>query len=176
MLAALQQELAPTRERALAIVQAQDADPVTGLPKQKAAEIALQELAGRPGKHFVVTAVVNRLQPINARFGHEVGDQVLQTFKGSFEKQLTPNDRLFRWTGPALVAILDRGDTLEQVRTEVRKMLDAPTGNKMFDVGGRQVLIPVTAAWSVFMLIPPFTTAARQIQTFIAAQGSRDYA
>ena len=46
---------------------------------------------------------------------------------------------------------------------------------QMFDVGGRQVLIPVTAAWSVFMLIPPVATAVRHIQSFIASQGAGDY-
>jgi GGDEF domain-containing protein len=173
---ALQREIATTQERASAISLAQDVDPATGLLIQDAAETLFQEVVRKPGKRYVVTAVVNRMQPINARFGHAVGNQVLRTFKEFFEKQLSPGDRLFRWGGPAVIALLERAEPLDSVRTEVRRMLDKPINNKMFEVGGREVLIPVSAAWSVFMLIPPATTASKQIQTFIASQGTHDYA
>ena len=174
--AALQQQIAAIQERAVAAGGFSDADPVTGLPSQQAAETALGVLARKPGKRYVVIAVVNRIQPINARFGREVGDQVLRTFKENLERQLVPGDRLFRWTGPALIALLERTEPLEAVRAEVRRLSDASTGNRMIDVGGRQVMITVAAGWSVFMLIQPVTTAFRQIQTFIASQGNRDYA
>jgi diguanylate cyclase (GGDEF)-like protein len=176
IVAALQQQIAAIQERALAAAGVLDTDAVTGLPNQKAAETALEVLSRKSGKRYVVVAVVNRIQPINARFGHEVGDQVLRTFKESFERQFVPGDRLFRWTGPALMAVLERAETLESVRAEVRRMSDASTGNRMIDVGGRQVMIAITAGWSVFMLIPPVTTAFKQIETFIASQGNRDYA
>ena len=153
-----------------------DLDPITGLPSQETAEATFQDLVRKPGKRFVVVAVVNRMQPINARFGHSVGNQVLRTFKEFFQHELGPQDRLFRWSGPALVAVLERTEALEIVRAEVRRMLNKPLENTTFDVGGREVLIPVSASWSVFMLIPPVTTANRQIQTFIASQGVRDYA
>ncbi len=172
----LHREIESTKERATDLTQSQDLDPVTGLLVQEAAEAALQVLLKKGGRRYLVTAVVNRMQPINARFGHTVGNQVLRTFKDFFEKQITPGDRLFRWNGPALVALLERTESLEAVRSEVRKMLDRTINDVLFDVGGRQVLIPISAAWSVFMLIPPITTATKQIQTFIASQGGRDYA
>jgi GGDEF domain-containing protein len=173
---ALQSEITHAAERSGALIEGQELDPITGLPSQEAAETTLQDLVRKPGKRYVAVAVVNRMQPINARFGHAVGNQVLRVFKEFFETQLGPGDRLFRWSGPALVALLERGEPLETVRTEVRRMLNKPIDNKTFDIGGRDVLIPVSSAWSVFMLIPPSTTATKQIQTFIASQGSRDYA
>jgi GGDEF domain-containing protein len=176
MVAALQRQIAVSGERTRTISQAPDLDPVTGLPTQEAAESALQELVRKPGKRYVVTAVVNRMQPINARFGHATGDDVLRTFKELFQEQLSPGDQLFRWSGPALVGMLERPDALEAVRAQVRKMLDRPTKETMFEVAGRQVLIPISSTWLVFMLIPPASTAVKQIQTFIASQGNRDYA
>jgi GGDEF domain-containing protein len=176
LISSLHREIEVTKERATDLTQSQDLDPVTGLLVQEAAEAALQVLVKKGGRRYLVTAVINRMQPINARFGHAVGNQVLRTFKEFFEKQITPGDRLFRWNGPALVALLERTESLETVRSEVRKMLDVTINDVMFDVGGRQVLIPISAAWSVFMLIPPITTATKQIQTFIASQGGRDYA
>jgi len=172
---ALQSEIKNSEERASAN-EPLDLDPITGLPSQETAEATFQDLVRKPGKRFVVVAVVNRMQPINARFGHSVGNQVLRTFKEFFQHELGPQDRLFRWSGPALVAVLERTEALEIVRAEVRRMLNKPLENTTFDVGGREVLIPVSASWSVFMLIPPVTTANRQIQTFIASQGVRDYA
>jgi len=173
---ALREQIAAIQELVEAAAGFLDADSVTGLPNQKAAETALEVLSHKSGKRYVVIGVVNRIQPINARFGREAGDQVLRTFKESFERQFAPGDRLFRWTGPALIAVLEREEPLESVRAEVRRISDASTGNRTIDVGGRQVMIAVTAGWSAFMLIPPVTTAFRQIQAFIASQGNRDYA
>jgi len=172
----LRREIAASQARAGAMAQGYDIDPITGLLMQDAAKQAFQEVAGKPGKLYVVTAVVSRMQPINARFGHAVGDQVLRTFKEFFEKELNPCDRVFRWTGPALVALLERAESIENVRTELRRMLAKPIDNRMFDVGGREVLIPVSASWSVFMLIPPGINVSTQIQTFIASQGDCDCA
>jgi GGDEF domain-containing protein len=176
LITSLHREIEATKEHAADLTQSEDLDPVTGLLVQEAAEATLQALIRKGGRRYLVTAVVNRMQPINARFGHAVGNQVLRTFKEFFEKQITPGDRLFRWNGPALVALLERTESLETVRAEVRKMLDRTVNDAMFDVGGRQVLIPISAAWCVFMLIPPVTTSTKQIQTFIASQGARDCA
>lgn len=173
---ALQSEITRTEERAGALIQTPDVDSITGLPSQETAEATLQEMVRKPGKRYVVVAVVSRMQPINARFGHNIGNQVLRAFKEFFEAQLAPGDRLFRWSGPALIALLERAEPLETVRTEVRRMLNKSVDNKTFDIGGREVLIPISSAWSAFMLIPPAITASKQIQTFIASQGTCDYA
>lgn len=169
---ALQKEVECRREVADSVP---ELDPVTGLPKQQAAEAALFELSKAGKRIYAVIMVVNRLQSVNARFGNQVGDQVLRSFKQGIEKQLNQGDRLFRWSGPAILALLERPEPLDRMRALVRRMLDAPIEQE-FDVGGRTVLIPISAAWSAFQLIAPASIAVKQIQTFIAGQGSRDYA
>jgi hypothetical protein len=53
-------------------------DSNTGLPAELAAKEAFEENLKNSERRFLVVAVVNRIQSINARFGREVGDLVLK--------------------------------------------------------------------------------------------------
>lgn len=126
-------------------------------------------------RSYVVTLVINRMQSINARFGYYIGDQILRTCRESIEKQLSPGDQMFRWAGPAMVLVLERADTLEVVRGQLKRILDARI-EETYSLGSRAVLIPIAMAWSAFKLVSPVPIAVRQIQTFIASQSPRDFA
>ena len=152
----------------------EDLDPATRLPRQAAGLQAMQEAIQAGKRRYVVAMVVNRMQSVNARFGFHVGDRILRAFKENVEKQLSRADQLFRWEGPAIVVLLDRTDPIEQVRAQIRRILDGRL-EEHFDVEGRAVMIPISAAWSAFHLMPPLANAIKQIQAFIASQGSRDY-
>jgi len=152
-----------------------DTDPATGLPRQEAAEAAMLRNLKAGTRNYVVTLVVTRMQSINARFGYQVGDQVLRTCREKVEQQLLPGDQMFRWTGPALVVLLERTEPLEIIRGQLKRILDAKI-EETFDLGSRSVMIPITMAWSAFKLISPVAIAVRQIQTFIASQSPRDFA
>lgn len=148
-----------------------DLDPITGLPRQPAGILAMQE-ASKTGKRlFILVVVVKGIQSVNARYGFEVGDRMLRVFKDNFENQLLRADTLFRWDGPALVVLLDRTESLEQTRAKIRRMLDTPL-EATFDVEGRSVLIPISAAWYISSLMPPVAVAVKQIQSFIASQAA----
>jgi GGDEF domain-containing protein len=148
----------------------EDLDQVTGLPRQSAGILALQQAAQSGKRTCVLVMVVKGVQSVNARFGFEVGDNMLRTFKENIEKQLLRADRLFRWHGPAILVLMQRPETIEQVRAQLRRMLDAHI-EETFDVDGRSVLIPISAAWLVFSLTPPGALAVKQIQAFVATQG-----
>ena len=149
-------------------------DPVTGLPGKDACMRALQDPVGIGKRRYVVTMSVNRIQSINARFGNEAGDHILNAFGKFVAKQSPATDKLFRWTGPAVVAVLERSETLEAVRSQIKRIMDIRLDEKL-ELGERSVLIPVSSAWSAFQLIA-ITTAERQIQAFIASQGNHDFA
>jgi GGDEF domain-containing protein len=153
----------------------QKADAATGLPGYEECIAAIQEAIGRGTRHYAVVMVVNRVQPISARFGKEAGDWMLAQFSEYIGTQLTPADQLFRWTGPALVGILERPQALDQVRGIVRRMFDTPI-NKTYDVNGRSVFIPISAASSIQILATTPEGTEKQIQKFIASQGCRDFA
>lgn len=152
-----------------------DLDHVTLLPPAAAAKVAFSEALTTPGRKYVVTMVVDRLQLLNSRFGNAVGDQVLRVLRKYIESVvLREGDQLFRWSGPAFVALLARPDTIDLVRGALKRPLDKKLESE-FDVGGRSALISLSLAWSVIGLIPPAANVPLFIDKFVAAQTPRDY-
>ena len=47
--------------------------------------------------------------------------------------------------------------------------------DKLFDLGGRSALVPITVSWSVIGIVPPATIASKHIDAFVASQIPRDY-
>lgn len=150
-----------------------DIDPATGLPSQRAAEAALRDAFKTPGRKYLVTAVLDRYQLITTRFGEKVANEMLKAMGDHLERNLTEGDRLFRWTGPAIVGLLSRQDTIDHVRSTLRRVFETRLESE-FDIGGRTVLVPVSCAWSVIATIPPVTNTINHIQKFVAAQVPRE--
>jgi len=148
-------------------------DPATGLPGKEACLKTMQDPVAIGKRRYVVTMSVNRIQSINARFGHRAGDRILRFYGNFITHQLNPADKIFRWTGPAMVALIERSETLDRVRDQIRRIMEMRLDENL-ELEERAVLIPVSAAWSVFQLIA-VTTAERQIQAFIASQGNREF-
>jgi GGDEF domain-containing protein len=171
------QKLRMTIERGQSSAMAKPAnrsDPVTGLLCRDAALIAMQAAIDGGARQYAVAMVVNRVQMINTRFGHEVGDRMLVGFKEHVEKQLAQAGQLFRWAGPALVAIIERPEPIGNVRVQVKRMLDSKI-EVMYTGNGRSVLIPISAGWSALPLLST-ADADKQIGAFVASQTARDFA
>ncbi len=145
-------------------------DRATGLLNRKDCIAAIGEAIECGTRHYAVVMIVNRFQPISARLGREAGDWMLAQFGEFVESQLQASDRLFHWSGPAVVAILERQQSFDQVRAAVRRMLDNPL-QKTWDSGGRSVLIPLSAVWSVVMIDSTAEATEKRIQAFAAIHG-----
>lgn len=127
----------------------QGVDPVTGLPGRAEAEAAVLEAGREDRAVFAALFVVERLELINLRFGYAAGDQVLLAFSQHAAQRLSGRDRLFRWSGPALLALLERRGSAKEVRQEVERI----TGRRLektLAVGGRTVMLRVAANWVLF--------------------------
>jgi len=135
---------------------------------------AIEHLIHAGVRCFAVVMVVNRVQRINARFGRDAGDRMLSRFSQNARDVFSESDRLFRWQGPAFVALLERTEPFDRVRAQIKRMLDTPI-QESYEISGRSVLIPISAAWSLMLINPPITGLEKQIETFIASQGSRDF-
>ena len=138
-------------------------DPVTGLLRQSAGLLAMHAALQSNKRLYVLVMVVNGIEGVNSRFGFAYGDRMLRVFKENIETRLLGTDRLFRWDGPAIVALMDRAEPVPQVRGTIRRILE-----QTFHMDGRSVLTPITADWTAFPLVPPLDLAAKQIQSFIA--------
>jgi diguanylate cyclase (GGDEF)-like protein len=143
-------------------------DPLTGLPERPAAEAALAAAAKSEQPAFAVLFVVERLDLINARFGHQVGDQVLLFFKEHVEQALAGSDRLFRWTGPALLAIIERDEPIAKIREEMNRVVSKRL-SKSVSVANRSVLLPIPSNWVVFAIheVRPHQQLLRNIDAFV---------
>lgn len=148
-------------------------DPVTELPWETAAQTQfLSALRAGEQKHVAVF-VLGSAQRINLRFGRAAGDEVIRALKQYLAGRLESGDRMFRWPGPAIVALLASTEPFERVRARLKRFLEKPI-ERTFDINGRSVLIPLSIAWSVFALSSPLAVPNRQIHDFIAGQGYRD--
>jgi hypothetical protein len=83
---------------------------------------------------------------------------------------LDSGDIMFRWPGPAIVAVLAGTEPFERVRDRLNRILDKPV-ERSVDVDGHADSIPLSIAWSAFPLSVPLAVPNRQIYDFIAAQG-----
>lgn len=173
-MASLKQELESSHEAGGSFNTHRELDAATGLPAKPEAERAIREAAQSPRGKFLLIAVCGRVQAVNARFGYAVGDRVLGTFAEHFKKSLAASDQIFRWQGPSLIAVLQRAERIERVRSEIQQFADTKL-EKTTEVGQRTVLIPISAAWSLFPIAPPVETLLKQVEAFTAAQTPRDY-
>lgn len=143
-------------------------DLTTGLRTRSAAKSAFHAALQTPGRKYVVAAVVNRIQSVNRRFGYAVGDRLLKTVSDLFGGTLAKTDRLFRWRGPALVALLEREEPIDVVQTEIRR-ISAKRIEGALEIG-EGVLLPVSASWLVLPLNASAGDMAKSIENFIASQ------
>jgi GGDEF domain-containing protein len=144
-------------------------DSLSGLPLRAKAESALEAAAQSGEQGFVIAFVVDRVQLINARFGYAVGDQILVLFREHLAKHFHAGDKLFRWTGPVFVALLNRPNLPDGMRTEVKHLTSAKLETTV-QIGTRSVMLPVSSTAAIFSLfeINSAPLLIEQIDAFVA--------
>lgn len=148
-------------------------DLITGLPEREAAEAAIVEAVAQNRPLYAVMFVIDRLDLINARFGYGAGDQVLLVYTQHVAQGLSRQDKLFRWRGPALLAVLERSSSPKQVREEIMRIV-AQRLEKTIQVGNRSVLLPIGARWAIFAVSEyrPVQLLFQQLDLFVQGGGS----
>jgi GGDEF domain-containing protein len=152
-----------------AMAQGDTLDPNTGLPSESPARAAFRKAASEGGNKYLIIAVANRLQSVNLRFGRTAGDQVLKAIAEFLSSKLTPADRIFRWRGPTLVALLERGHGLAGVRAELNRFSQGHI-EQILIVEGRRVMVPLNVSWLVMPLSSNIDNLMSAIDKFVASQ------
>jgi GGDEF domain-containing protein len=165
----LKQEIQESQER-IRSVSAPRLDAVTGLPVRGEAENALQTAAQGAASFFAVVFVVDRVSVINSRFGYAIGDRVLRIYVDELKTRVAASDSLYRWSGPALMMLIQRSDPLEKVRDQLRSVVPKK-GEHTVQLPQRTVLLPVSATWTVFSVANPIEGLLQQMDSFVASQG-----
>jgi GGDEF domain-containing protein len=125
-------------------------DPVTGLPDERLAELALQRAIESGVRVHAIVFCVNRMATINERFGFHHGDQIISFYSQHLAQQMSTGDQLFRWHGPCLVGLISRPDD-ETSGAWIRR-LAATHFDHSLESNGRVVLVPVSASWVAIRL------------------------
>jgi GGDEF domain-containing protein len=147
-------------------------DAVTGLPDRGDAEAAMLEAVAEGRRLYLTVFVLDRVDLVNVRFGRQAGDDMLALYAVHLGRSMTRRDRLFRWTGPAFVALIERDETASQVREEISRYANRRLSRTVM-VGARSVLLPIAASWTTFPVNDGTSVQSlvRSIETFIHNSG-----
>jgi GGDEF domain-containing protein len=148
-------------------------DSVTGLPARAEAEATLARVAtsGVPGVAAVFA--LKRLTQVSSRFGSQVSDGVLARLAAYLGSGAKPEEGLYRWSEPALLAVLTRNASFDRIRREIGGLVsDMPE----YEVqnGGRNATIPIAVGWTAFPVAQPVDRLIRQLEMFVKSQIPED--
>jgi len=102
-------------------------DRLTGLPTRDAAEASIVALEANPRNRYVAAFYIQNMQQLNVRFGERIGDELLFLITQRLVSTvLRPSDQIFRWRGPAFVAILDREESFLYVNQDLKRSVEHP--------------------------------------------------
>ena len=125
-------------------------DPLTGLYNRRfaeqrlAAEVARSERKGHP--LTVLTLDLNNFKEINDRYGHQVGDQVLQEFGAQLNKVIRGSDLAVRLGGDEFLVLLPECN-VEQLQLVVGRL-----GVLEVDWHGEKIPVTFSAGWKQYEL------------------------
>jgi diguanylate cyclase (GGDEF)-like protein len=114
--------------------------------------LAEQDLARAPDHHEPMTAVmvdIDHFKQVNDRYGHQVGDQVIQAVAERVRRTLRSTDRFARYGGEEFVILLrDQAPNPTEVGERLRRAVaDTPIDS---DAGA----LPVTVSVGVYVFDP----------------------
>jgi GGDEF domain-containing protein len=118
-------------------------DSLTGLPDGQAAREAIVAAQGEDATVHLAIMYIQSLDVLNARYGQRIGDQIILTCCQFLASNLCrEHDRMFRWRGPAFVALLQRDDSPAGVSREVAQVCGG-LPSSFFGEPNRTILIPI---------------------------------
>ncbi len=172
ILLAMAKERTELRHRTAALV-----DPLTGIANRRAFLLDAAALAkrhmGNPRPSSVLLIDLDHFKSINDRFGHAVGDRVLETFAETARQVVRSNDLVGRLGGEEFAAVLN--DTPPDKAKAMAERLRTAFEQAALDVDGRPVGATVSIGMvhcdSVLFDVPGLLAQADQALYFAKERG-----
>lgn len=144
-------------------------DPVTGLRGRAAAEQIIEERMPVAREFVMALFLINQLATINGRFGYGMGDEVVISCAHMLARRLS-GATLYRWSGPALVAVFDASVGASEAERRARHAA-AEHVNQHLNAGELSALIVASLDCQILLISPKTMKAAEifdQIDRLIA--------
>ncbi len=120
-------------------------DVLTGLPDSRKAAEAITAAWDRREDYSAAVFGVRRLDNINARYGFQAGDEMLQVMSTHVTEVFGAMCLLFRWRGPYLFALLDKHSTDFGIVPQLKR-LDYTNLQRTLSVRDREVMLSISIA------------------------------
>ncbi len=145
-----QQEIEQAQEK---LQQVAFYDPLTGLPNRRLLEAQLEQAMARHQRQGGFLAIcmldLDDFKPINDRFGHEAGDEVLAALGQRLPEVLRCNDMVGRFGGDEFVILLESVQNQEDLYQILYKIESVITSPLMLQ-NGTNVRVGVSMGVSIF--------------------------
>jgi GGDEF domain-containing protein len=148
-------------------------DPVTGLRARAEGEAALSKIADSGIPAMAVVLTLKRLKQLNSRFGHGVGDSLLAKLSTYLQSGASLAEGPYRWSGPALMAIITRNVSFDRIRHEMGGLV-ADMPEYQIAIGERMVTILASVGWEVLPVTGAVDKLMRELDEFVVSQSSED--
>lgn len=146
-------------------------DKISGLEARESAEQAMTTAIGKGGVSYAALFVVDRLHLINAQFGYATGNRILRELSQHLRSALRKKDQLFRWTGPAFVAVIERGDAPAKTEAEIQKITESRL-EAAVQIGNGCVRLPIVRK-SILLPLGGSATLTELVRRLDAFTGSQ---
>jgi hypothetical protein len=141
-----------------------------GLPGLAEAR-ALLELALESDSPLYAAAIwVERAPLILNRYGQGIAEQLMQVCSQQvISRMLHGEDQLFYWGAAGLLAVLQRDEDIQGVRSELMRVLATPV-NQYFETEHRTIYLPVRLSGELFPVSGTLDGLQEQIQKYFSAR------
>lgn len=119
-------------------------DSLTGLANRRRIELALEQFVTRARPFSVLIFDIDDFKPINDRFGHLAGDDLLRQFAVELKLALRSTDLAGRYGGDEFIVVLDCGPDLAE--TQLNRIREWVLGEYTLRSGNDSHRITVSAS------------------------------
>jgi diguanylate cyclase (GGDEF)-like protein len=122
------QDISKRREREESFKLQAELDPLTGMFNRRGGEQKAQELfdmaKGNNTSFAVFMIDLDNFKPVNDRYGHDAGDEVLIRISERLQNIIRGDDLLIRWGGDEFLVVIKQNQTLMEISKIADKYLN----------------------------------------------------